>query len=146
MKKFAIAFAILALAACGKDDKAAHQNTELQNTTVSSGAPAHATIVASGSFEGRSDHITTGGVSLQKDDDGYFVVLAEDFSLDGAPDPVLAFGDGDFVEDAIFSELNKHKGGQTYRLEGINPDDYTEIYVWCKKFSVPLGVATLARS
>ena len=26
---------------------------------------------------------------------------------------------------------------------GINPDDYNEVWIWCERFNVPLGVAKL---
>ncbi|MEM6374450.1 MAG: twin-arginine translocation pathway signal protein, partial [Pseudomonadota bacterium] len=60
---------------------------------ISFSAAANAGAVASGTFTGASDHITTGGVEVIKNDDGsHTVVLASDFSLDGAPDPRVGFG------------------------------------------------------
>ena len=36
------------------------------------------------------------------------------------------------------------EGEQTYTVPAsINVDDFNEVYVWCRRFSVPLGVAAL---
>ena len=97
-------------------------------------------------FTGASDHITTGGVTIVKNADGTATVtLEDDFSLDGAPDPRVAFGkDGAYVPAADLGELKKLNGKQVYTVPAsINVDDYNEIYIWCLKFSVPLGVAAL---
>lgn len=98
-----------------------------------------------GNFEGRSKHITSGDVSIVKTASGYNLILGDNFFLDGAPDPVIGFGHDDtFDETTIFTKLEKKEGRQTYGLpEGFTPNNYSQIYVWCEKFSVPLGVATL---
>lgn len=107
-------------------------------------AKAEDTVVASGTFEGRSKHDVSGGVSVRKTESGYVVVLAKDFSLDSAPDPKLGFGKDGYKKKSQFSKLNKHKGEQTYTLpKDVDPSAYNEIWVWCEKFDVPLGVAKL---
>ncbi len=45
--------------------------------------------IAKGSFVGQSGHVAAGGVSVRKTLSGTVVVLAPDFSFDGAPDPKL---------------------------------------------------------
>lgn len=103
-------------------------------------------VVASGTFEGRSSHETSGGVSILKTASGHVAVLEGDFSLDGAPDPTLGFGkSGSFAQATEFTELKSNTGLQVYAIpDGVNPSDFDEFYVWCRKFSVPLGVAALA--
>ncbi|MGZ2259616.1 DM13 domain-containing protein [Roseobacter sp. A03A-229] len=99
-----------------------------------------------GTFIGKSDHITTGGVTIVKHADGTATVtLEDDFSLDGAPDPRVAFGkDGAYVPAGDLGELKMLNGKQVYTVPAsINVDDFNEIYIWCLKFSVPLGVAKL---
>lgn len=104
-----------------------------------------ATVLSSGVFEGRSDHVTTGGVTLKKDGDQFFLILEEDFSLDGAPAPTLGFGNGAFVAESEFSALRRNTGMQTYKLpDDFDPSDYSEVYLWCSEFSVPLGIAALS--
>ena len=102
-------------------------------------------VVASGTFVGASGHETRGGVSVVKDGSGLEVVLAGDFFLDGAPDPKVGFGkDGDYDSKSQLAHLKANAGKQEYKIPGsVNVSDYNEIYIWCEKFSVPLGIATL---
>jgi hypothetical protein len=40
--------------------------------------------------------------------------------------------------------LKKNKGAQVYVIPAnLNVGDYLEVYVWCEKFTMPLGVARL---
>ncbi len=98
-------------------------------------------VIAKGSFIGASDHVTTGGVHVTANS----VDLQEDFSLDGAPDPKVGFGkDGVFDPDTTLDALQSKTGAQSYEVpDDIDPNAYDEVYIWCEKFSVPLGVAKL---
>lgn len=104
------------------------------------------TSETTGIFTGASEHITTGGVTVVKNADGSATVtLADDFSLDGAPDPRVGFGkDGKYVDGTDVGLLKNLKGGQSFTVPAsINVDDFNEVYIWCLKFAVPLGVAGL---
>ncbi len=104
--------------------------------------PAYAgDVVAKGSFTGASNHATTGGVHVTADT----VELQDDFSLDGAPDPKVGFGkDGVYDSDTTLAILESNTGAQTYQLpDDVDPKAYNEVYIWCEKFAVPLGVAKL---
>ncbi len=106
-------------------------------------APA-ADHVARGSFQGASGHVTSGGVTVEKTAEGYVLVLEEDFSFDGAPDPQLGLGKDGYDGSTRFSKLQSNSGKQSYKLPaGIDASQYNEVWVWCEKFSVPLGVAKL---
>lgn len=103
-------------------------------------------VAAKGSFTGASDHITTGGVSIVKTaNGGAVVILDSNFSLDGAPDPRVGFGkDGNFVEASDLGALTSKEGLQVYIVPAsVNVDDFNEVYIWCKKFGVPLGIASI---
>ena len=107
-------------------------------------ASAQDQVLASGEFRGKSGHAASGGVSVVKTATGAVVVLAPDFKFDGAPDPKLGFGKNGYVKSTQFSILKSNSGKQTYEIPAtIDPADYTEVWVWCEKYSVPLGVATL---
>ena len=100
----------------------------------------------SGTFTGASDHITTGGVHVIKTaNGGAVVILDSDFTLDGAPDPRVGFGkDGVYEDVADLGFLQNLAGVQVYIVPPyVNVDDYNEVYIWCKKFTVPLGIAAL---
>ncbi len=107
-------------------------------------ASAENHVLASGEFRGTSGHAASGGESVVKTAQGAVVVLAPDFKFDGAPDPKLGFGKNGYVKSTQFSPLKSNNGKQTYEIPAtIDPADYTEIWVWCEKYAVPLGVATL---
>jgi hypothetical protein len=109
------------------------------------GAQAAEDVLASGTFAGASGHKTSGGVAVVRTDAGAMVVLQEDFSLDGAPDPKVGFGrDGAYDKSSQLAPLGANKGHQTYQLPAsVDPAKYNEVYIWCERFSVPLGVAKL---
>lgn len=103
--------------------------------------------LAHGSFEGRSGHSVSGSVEIVETPSGYEILLLEDFTLDGAPDPRLALGRNGYQPDTQFARLRHDSGPQSHALPaGIDPRDYTEVWLWCEAFSVPLGVATLEAS
>ncbi len=108
-------------------------------------ANAASSIITQGTFTGASDHVTTGGISVVKTESGAILVLESDFSLDGAPDPKLGFGkDGKYDAKSKIAHLGKIKGLQVYKIPAsVDPSKYNELYVWCEKFNVPLGVAKL---
>ena len=107
-------------------------------------ATAGSGIVSTGTFEGRSDHIMSGGVTVLKTETKTLVVLESDFFLDGAPDPKLGFGNNGYDAATQFSVLNENTGAQVYVLpDSVDPGSYNELWVWCEKFNVPLGVAPL---
>ncbi len=101
-------------------------------------------VLASGTFRGQSGHAASGGVSVVKTAKGVQVVLDPNFKFDGAPDPKLGFGKNGYVKSTQFSPLKSNSGEQTYQIPTtIEPADYTEVWIWCEKYAVPLGIATL---
>ena len=83
-------------------------------------------------------------MSVRKTSSGTVVVLAPDFSFDGAPDPKLGFGKNGYDASTQFSALRSNSGEQSYEIPAsVDPEDYTEVWVWCEQYAVPLGVATL---
>ncbi len=102
--------------------------------------------IASGQFSGQSGHAASGRVSVRETASGTVVVLQRDFRFDGAPDPKLGFGRNGYDAASQFSELRSNSGEQLYQLPtNIDPTAYNEIWVWCQKYAVPLGVARLTK-
>ena len=100
----------------------------------------------SGTFNGASNHVTKGAVTVTKNADGTATVtLAADFWFDGAPDPHVGFGNnGSFSKSTNLGLLRSNSGEQSYTVPAsINVDDFNEVYIWCVRFAVPLGVATI---
>ncbi len=96
-----------------------------------------------GSFQGASGHATRGTVTVTQNGDALTLKLGGNFSLDGAPDPWIGFGlDGTFIGSTLVSELRSNNGAQTYNVPAsVDINAVNEVYIWCDKFSVPLGVA-----
>ena len=101
--------------------------------------------LASGTFKGASGHSTSGSVTIVKTSDGVQVVLGDDFKFDGAPDARVGFGkNGKYDSKSHLELLRSNKGGQVYVVPAsLNIDEYDEIYIWCKKYAVSLGVAKI---
>ena len=100
--------------------------------------------IGHGTFTGKSGHATSGTVSVSKTSTGAEVVLEDDFTFDGAPDPKLGFGRGGYDPKAKFSALKSNSGKQIYQIPAsIDAAKYNEIWVWCERFNVPLGVALI---
>lgn len=116
---------------------------------TSASAPAAASaegarITAAGGFEGRSKHITTGAGSIARLNGQWVVILGKDFSFDGAPDPKVALGANGYRKDATLAKLASNTGQQVYAIPAsLDVADFNEIWIWCNKFTVPLGVAKL---
>lgn len=100
---------------------------------------------AAGLFSGASGHVTSGSVEIEKTPEGYVVRLGPDFSLDGAPDPKVGFGrDGKFAPGTLIGKLKSLKGAQSFRVPaGLDIRVFDQVYIWCERFSVPLGAARL---
>ena len=106
---------------------------------------ADSSVISHGIFVGASSHDTSGGVSILQTSSGRVVVLESDFSLDGAPDPKLGFGkDGQYDPASKIAPLVNNRGLQVYGVpDSVDVGGYNEFYVWCEKYSVPLGIAAL---
>jgi len=93
-----------------------------------------------GTFTGKSRHETTGGVEIA----GRTVTLLDDFTFDGAPDPKVALGKNGFRKQWILAPLASNAGKQSYEIPAdIDVDSVNEVWIWCEKFNVPLGVAKI---
>lgn len=100
-------------------------------------------VYASGEFSGRNDHITSGGFNIITTNGQTLLVLEEEFFLDGAPDPKIGFGNNGFVSSTLIAELGENTGAQVYVIpSSINVSEFNEVYIWCEKFDIALGVAS----
>ncbi len=143
LKLIGTAAIALTLAACGN---ATTENTDVQTQTAAAqSVGTNIQKVSQGTFSGRSDHITTGQVTLEKTANGYQLSFAGDFELDGAPDPIVAIGNGGkYLPANKIGKLKNRTGRQVYQLPAsFKPGQFSQVYVWCEQFSVPLGIADL---
>lgn len=102
-------------------------------------------VLLHGQFEGRSNHVASGAATVEKTASGAMVVLGEDFDFDGGPDRKVGFGrDGVYDTSSQIEALRSNTGRQEYMIpSSIDPAKYNEVYIWCERYSVPLGVAKL---
>lgn len=102
-------------------------------------------VLKSGTFQGAGGHKSSGGVSIVRSGGVTKVVFAGNFKLDGAPDARVAFGNGRYVPGTIIAKLRKLKGKQEYVIPaGIELSKYNQVWLWCKRYNVPLAVARVA--
>lgn len=122
-----------------------HRRTVLQGFAALTTLAATPAVFAGGhgrlgNFSGTNGHVTKGTVEVLKDT----VELLPDFSFDGAPDPKVAFGRNGYDPKTLMGPLKSNSGASSYPIPaGINPDDYNEVWIWCERFNVSLGVAKL---
>ncbi|NRB01728.1 MAG: DM13 domain-containing protein, partial [Rhodobacteraceae bacterium] len=66
--------------------------------------------------------------------------------FDGAPDPRIALGaGGKFAQGTDFAELASNTGAQTYSVPAnIDASQFTEVHIWCRRFSVGLAIAPVS--
>ena len=102
-------------------------------------------LAGSGSFSGASGHVTTGTATVTKSGNQLVVELGKNFVLDGAPDPYVALGNGARpVKGGLLAVLRKNKGRQSYSVAASPAlEQASQVIIWCKKYGVPLGVATV---
>lgn len=135
----------LVLAACGPSGPTASSSRSAAAATATPTHLVDGRETARGRFTGRSGHDTSGHASVFWDGRNWVVSLASDFFFDGAPDPVIGFGNnGEFDTATILGPLESDTGAATFIVPAsIDVGDYNQIYVWCELFAVPLGAADL---
>ncbi|SFJ69661.1 DM13 domain-containing protein [Jannaschia pohangensis] len=75
---------------------------------------------------------------------GNQVNLLDDFRFGSAPDPKVALGRDGYDPATLMGPLKSTSGASSYTLPaGIDPNQYNEIWIWCERFNVPLGVAKI---
>lgn len=110
------------------------------------------TVEASGSFINRS-HPTQGQVEVLGDGSGQRFLRFEDFRTDNGPDLNVYLSTapadapaGQFTDDYVdLGDLKGNVGDQNYEIpRGLDLDRYSTVVIWCVRFSVAFGAATLA--
>lgn len=93
----------------------------------------------SGSFTGfDSIHYGSGDVRIIATTEGYVVRFEDNFNVANGPDLYVGFGkDGVYKTEGQIARLKGNIGSQNYEVpRSINLDDYDEIWIWCRAFSV----------
>lgn len=119
---------------------------------VDEAADASAQTIAAGSFVSQ-EHSTSGQASVVSLPGGGRALRFDDLDTSNGPDLRVYLSaaqadadwgafDDDFVE---LGRLKGNKGDQNYEIPaGLDLAKYGRAVIWCKRFSVPFGVAALA--
>ncbi len=111
-------------------------------------------IIASGQFYG-THHPTSGRALLVAHYGGGYEIHFEDFTSDDGPDIFIYLSTAqEQLSDAAFknaenANLGPRKaltGEQSYALpEGVSPENFKSVAIWCRTYSVMFGAAALER-
>ena len=124
------------------------------NSTANEAAPTakQTTTIATGTFEGYA-HETTGKATLLKAD-GKTVLRLTGFATSNGPDVRVYLVKGSGSDKASVDRngyldlgtIKGNQGDQNYAVPaGTNLDQYGAVAIWCKRFAVDFGGATLDR-
>lgn len=106
-------------------------------------------LAARGSFTGFDRiHTGSGNVSLIQVGDKYIVRFEENFDVANGPDLYVGFGkDGEYIKGSEISKLKGNLGSQNYEVLGeVDLEEYNEVWIWCRIFSVGFAKAKLTPS
>jgi len=114
-----------------------------------SSVPALAGSKRKGSLSGRKGYSVQGTVKVKKEGGRTKVVFSDDYLFDPSknpPDIKIGFGNGETYAKGskIHEKLSIKQGAATFDVpSNINTDQYSELYIYCEKFTVILAVAPL---
>jgi Electron transfer DM13 len=120
--------------------------------------PPAPVLVAEGDFISH-EHSTSGTARLIRNPDGSYQLELAGLDTSNGPDlrvwltdqPVIegrdgwhVFDDGQWVE---LGRLKGNQGDQVYDVPAeVDPGDYSSVSIWCRRFSVSFGAATLPQA
>ena len=117
-------------------------NEELDFSTET----AQPVLISRGLFKGFDRiHTGEGNVSVIKVGEKYIIRFEENFNVANGPALVVGLGkDGEYKKEAQIADLKGNIGSQNYEVPaGININDYNEVWIWCRVFSVGFAKAAL---
>ncbi|MEM1221106.1 MAG: DM13 domain-containing protein, partial [Bacteroidota bacterium] len=99
----------------------------------------------SGTFTGLSGYTVNGTVTLEQDQDGFYLQMQSDFQTQSGPGLYVYYsrdaGANTFVD---LGKLQATSGEQRYNIPAsIDTEDYRFVQIWCQPFGVSFGVAEL---
>ena len=145
MKTFHIwglcAFLAVAMAGCKDERKNANAAPQPQTTSP---APQTGQVLRVGTFKGVSSYRAQGDIRIVKAGSETKIVLPQNFSVSGVPDPKLGFGNNGFKAGTLFAKLSRNSGTQEYVVPAnVDLSKFNEVWIWCERFSVAIAVAKL---
>jgi len=139
----------------GEPAESAPSAAEPAESAPRAAEPAEPVVVRTGSFI-THEHATAGTARLVRNPDGSHQVELVGLDTSNGPDLRVwltdqevkkgsagwrVFDDGEWTE---LGRLKGNRGDQVYPVPGnIDPGDYRSISIWCKRFAVSFGAASL---
>ncbi len=121
-------------------------DTQLPPASSPLPTPLSPETLSEGTFTGfDSLHQASGTARIIRSDGKTYVRLEEDFTVSNGPDLFVYLGKNNAYDaDTNLGKLKGNEGSQNYEIPSdINLDSYSEVWVWCRAFSVPFGKAIL---
>lgn len=130
-----VIFLAAAIAAC--------QPKEPPETVVPQGAaPTHRGVLI-----GKSDHDTTGALSVYRTESADLIVFEGDFRMSPVAGTLVALGRDGVRPGAIVAKLLRQSGHQVYIVPtDLRSSGFNEIWLWDPAGDRPLGLARLRGS
>ncbi|HEX9756263.1 MAG TPA: DM13 domain-containing protein [Nitrospiria bacterium] len=98
-----------------------------------------------GMLEGAEGHKAAGKVSIVHIEKGKTLLRLSSATIDKVPDGrVYLAKDGDYQKGVELGKLKKFSGDLEFKIpHNVDTEDYNSVVVWCKKFNVEIGRASL---
>jgi hypothetical protein len=141
--------AVLALAVSGcKEERENVKAAPLPQPTTqqpqSTPLPQAAQVLRAGTFRGVSNYRAQGEIRIVRAGGVTKIILPQNFSVSGVPDPKLGFGNNGYKAGSLFAKLNRNSGTQEYIVPAnVDLSKFNEVWIWCERFSVAIAVAKL---
>jgi len=128
----------------GSNDLQSTQTSKQDDFSTKTDKETGATIFQ-GEFSGLVGHKAQGTASLIEVGGKNFIRFENNFEVTNGPDLVVYLGkDNKYDEKAELGELKGNIGSQNYEIPtSLDLNNYNEVWVWCRAFSVPFGKAEL---
>jgi len=94
-------------------------------------------------LSGSDGHHASGKVSFGMGMNDKQVLTLSDIKVDKVPDGyVYLTKNADRMQGVVLGMLKQFSGTVSFDLpDGVNPDDYDSVVIWCKKYNVEIGRA-----
>jgi len=125
---------------------------EKVNEVVPTASTANTKLISQGSFESYAHE--TKGSALISEVEGKLILSLKDFETSNGPDVHVYLVKGNNPDQASVGKsgfldlgvIKGNQGNQNYALPaGTNADEYGAVAIWCKRFGVDFGGASLAK-
>lgn len=123
-----------------KDDSMMEQKTGMMEGKT---AP-----IRTGRLAGTGSHHAAGTASVTKDQNGHKTLSLTDIRVDQVPDGRLYLAkNGDHRTGIELGKLTQSSGMVDYPIPGtVNLEEYDSVVIWCKRFDVEIGRASLGNA